>query len=65
MSDTPLARGAWLAARNDALSNVVIIVAGLLTLLYPTAWFDIAAATFIALVNFSAAKEVWEKAEEV
>ena len=62
-SDTPLARGAWLAARNDALSNVIIIIAGLLTFIYPTAWFDIAAATFIAVVNLSAAKEVWEKAE--
>lgn len=61
-ADTPLAAGAWLAARNDALGNVVIIVAGLLTWVYPTAWFDIAAAAVIAVVNFSAAREVWEKA---
>ncbi|EEI17644.1 cation transporter [Corynebacterium lipophiloflavum] len=57
-----LATGAWLAARNDALSNLLIIAAGLLTLVYATAWFDIVVGCVIALLNFSAAKEVWEEA---
>ena len=59
-----LAKGAWLAARNDALGNVLIIVAGLLTFVWPTAWFDIVVGVIIAAVNFSAAKEVWEASRE-
>ncbi|MCT2287851.1 cation transporter [Corynebacterium sanguinis] len=58
-----LATGAWLAARNDALSNVLIIIAGLLTFVYATAWFDIAVGLIIAVLNLSAAKEVWEEAD--
>ena len=59
-----LATGAWLAARNDALANVLIIVAGLLTFVWHTAWFDIIVGAIIAAVNFSAAKEVWEASRE-
>lgn len=59
-----LATGAWLAARNDALANVLIIVAGLLTFVWSTAWFDIVVGAIIAIVNLSAAKEVWEASRE-
>ena len=59
-----LAKGAWLAARNDALANVLIIVAGLLTFVWPTAWFDIVVGAIIAAINLSAAKEVWEESRE-
>lgn len=59
-----LATGAWLAARNDALANVLIIVAGLLTFVWATAWFDIIVGAIIAVVNLSAAKEVWEESRE-
>lgn len=59
-----LTTGAWLAARNDALANVLIIVAGLLTFRWPTAWFDIAAGVVIAAVNITAFKEVWEASRE-
>lgn len=59
-----LATGAWLAARNDALANILIIVAGLLTFVWSTAWFDIIVGAIIALVNLSAAKEVWEESRE-
>lgn len=59
-----LATGAWLAARNDALANVLIILAGLLTFVWPTAWFDIVVGAIIAVVNLSAAKEVWEESRE-
>lgn len=59
-----LATGAWLAARNDALANVLIIVAGLLTFAWATAWFDIIVGAIIAAVNLSAAKEVWEESRE-
>ena len=59
-----LATGAWLAARNDALANVLIIVAGLLTFVWATAWFDIIVGAIIAAVNLSAAKKVWEESRE-
>ena len=59
-----LATGAWLAARNDALANILIIIAGLLTFVWATAWFDIIVGAIIAAVNLSAAKEVWEEARE-
>lgn len=62
--ESSLATGAWLAARNDALANVLIIVAGLLTFVWPTAWFDIVVGAIIAAINLSAAKEVWEKSRE-
>lgn len=60
-SGTALASGAWLAARNDALANLLIIAVGLGTLVWATAWLDIAAGLIIAALNFSAAKEVWEQ----
>lgn len=59
-----LATGAWLAARNDALANVLIIVAGLLTFVWETAWFDLVVGAIIAAINLSAAKEVWEASRE-
>lgn len=61
-SAASLTRGAWLAARNDALANLLIIGAGIATLLYATAWFDVIVGLIIAAINFSAAKEVWEAA---
>lgn len=57
-----LVRGAWLAARNDALANILIILAGLATFLVSTAWFDIVAGLIISYINFTASKEVWEAA---
>lgn len=59
-----LTTGAWLAARNDALANILIIVAGLLTFVWATAWFDIVVGAIIAIINLSAAKEVWEESRE-
>ena len=59
-----LATGAWLAARNDALANLLIIAAGLLTFVWETAWFDIVVGAIIAVINLSAAKEVWEASRE-
>lgn len=61
-SSASLTRGAWLAARNDALANVLIIAAGVATMLYATAWFDVIVGLIISAINFTAAKEVWEAA---
>lgn len=58
-------RGAFLSARNDALANVAIILAGLVTaFLWRTAWPDVLVGLGIAALNADAAREVWEAARE-
>lgn len=57
-----LTKAAFLSARNDALANVAIIGAGLVTELYPSVWPDVVVGLGIACMNVDAAKEVWEAA---
>ncbi len=57
-----LAVGAWLAARNDALANVAIIIAGLISIPMRSAWPDIIVGLGICLLNLDAAREVWAAA---
>ncbi|QBM75938.1 cation transporter [Sphingomonas sp. AAP5] len=58
-----LTRAAFLSARNDALANVGIIVAGLVTAtLWRSAWPDLIVGLYIALMNADAAREVWKAA---
>ncbi|WP_081314465.1 cation transporter [Cutibacterium avidum] len=57
-----LVRGAWLAARNDVLGNVLILVAGLITTVWFTVWPDVVVGLVMAVINATAAKEVWEQA---
>lgn len=60
-----LTRAAFLSARNDALANVCIIGAGLVTAsLWHSAWPDLLVGLAIAAMNVDAAKEVWEAARE-
>ena len=60
-----LTRAAFLSARNDAVANVAIIGAGLVTaFLWPSAWPDIVVGLGIAVMNIGAAREVWEAARE-
>lgn len=55
-----LTKAAILSARNDALANVVIIAAGLLTFyLRQSAWPDLIIGLGIAALNADAAREVW------
>lgn len=54
---------AFLAARNDVLVNVAIIVMGLITAATLSGWPDIVLGAIIVVLNVSAAKEVWEAAE--
>jgi len=57
-----LTRAAFLSARNDALANVAIIVAGLVTgFIWPSAWPDLIVGLGIAAMNADAAREVWER----
>ena len=57
-----LVRGAWLAARNDVLANVLMIAAGALTLVWASVWPDVVVGAVMALVNLRAAGEVLEQA---
>jgi Co/Zn/Cd efflux system component len=57
-----LARAAFLSARNDALANVAIIGAGLVTALHPSIWPDVVVGLGIAWLNLDAAREVWARA---
>jgi Co/Zn/Cd efflux system component len=57
-----LTRAAFLSARNDALANVAIIGAGLLTAVHPSIWPDVIVGLAIAAMNLDAAHEVWEAA---
>lgn len=58
-----LTRAAFLSARNDALANIAIIAAGLVTaFLWTSAWPDLIVGLGIALLNAGAALEVWQAA---
>ncbi len=58
-----LTRAAFLSARNDALANVAIIGAGLVTAwLWASAWPDLIVGMGIAILNADAAREVWSAA---
>lgn len=60
-----LTKAAWLAARNDVIVNLAIIAMGILTLfVVPNGWPDLVLGLFIVALNFRAAREVWEIAEE-
>ena len=58
-----LARAAFLSARNDAIANVAIIAAGLVTaFVWVSGWPDLIVGLAIAALNADAAHEVWEAA---
>ena len=57
-----LTRAAFLSARNDALANVAIIGAGLITVYVRSAWPDLIVGLGIALINMDAAREVYTTA---
>jgi Co/Zn/Cd efflux system component len=58
-----LTRAAFLSARNDALANIAIIGAGIVTgFFWSTAWPDLIVGLWIALMNADAAREVWTAA---
>jgi Co/Zn/Cd efflux system component len=58
-----LTRAAFLSARNDALANVAIIAAGLVTAaLWRAIWPDLLVGIGIAAMNADAARDVWRAA---
>jgi Co/Zn/Cd efflux system component len=59
-----LTRAAFLSARNDALANVAIIAAGVVTSFTNSGWPDLIVGLGIAAINADAAREVWTTARE-
>jgi len=59
-----LSRAAFLSARNDAIANVAIIAAGLVTIVVRNAWPDLLVGLGIGAMNLDAAREVFEAAGE-
>lgn len=57
-----LTSAAYLSARNDALANLGIIAAGLLTAYAPSVWPDLVVGLAIAAMNLDSAAEVWHAA---
>ena len=59
-----LSKAAFLSARNDAVANVAIVVAGAVTALVGSAWPDLVVGVAIAALNAGAAHEVWQAARQ-
>jgi Co/Zn/Cd efflux system component len=60
-----LTKATFLSARNDAIANIAIIAAGLVTaFLWRSAWPDLIVGLAIAVMNADAAREIWKAARE-
>jgi Co/Zn/Cd efflux system component len=59
-----LTRAAFLSARNDAIANIAIIVAGCLTALTGSAWPDLTVGLGIFLMNLDASRQVYGAARQ-
>lgn len=57
-----LSKAAFLSARNDALANLAIIGAALVTVYIRSIWPDVVVGLGIAAMNADAAREVWTAA---
>src|SRR5258708_33303962 len=54
-----LTHAAFLSARNDALANIAIVAAGLITVFIPSSWPDLIVGLGIAVMNADAARAVF------
>jgi len=54
---------AYLSARNDALSNLAIITAGVITLFWLSPVPDLVTGITIGMLNADAALKVWRSSE--
>ena len=59
-----LTKAAFLSARNDAIANITIIIAGIITIFYPSIWPDILVGLFIAYIRTESAIEIYIKARK-
>ena len=59
-----LTKAAFLSARNDAIANITIIIAGIITIFHPSVWPDILVGLFIAYIRTESAFEIFKKARD-
>ncbi|MFZ9715815.1 MAG: cation transporter, partial [Pelagibacteraceae bacterium] len=59
-----LVKAAYFSARNDALANVAIIGASIISLFWVSAWPDLIVGLGILLLNLDSAKEVLQAARK-
>jgi Co/Zn/Cd efflux system component len=59
-----LTRAAFLSARNDALANIAIIAAGLITAIAPSVWPDLVVGVGIFVMNLDASRQVYGAARD-
>ena len=59
-----LTKAAFLSARNDAIANITIIIAGIITIFHPSIWPDILVGLFIAYIRTESALEIFIKARD-
>ena len=59
-----LTKAAFLSARNDAIANITIIIAGIITIFHPSIWPDILVGVFIAYIRTESALEIFKKARD-
>lgn len=59
-----LTKAAFLAARNDVIANAAIIAMAFVTLATRSGWADIILGLFLVILNFGAAREVWQAANQ-
>ena len=59
-NDESLTKAAFFSARNDVLSNLIIITAGLTIMIYPSIWPDLIAGIIVFSINFDAAYKVYK-----
>jgi Co/Zn/Cd efflux system component len=59
-----LTKAAFLSARNDAIANIGIIAAGIVTVFTRSLWPDVIVGLAIAAMNADAARAVWRAARD-
>jgi Co/Zn/Cd efflux system component len=59
-----LTRGAFLSARNDAIANIAIIAAGVITAYTHSGWPDLIVGLGIIAINADSARDVWSAARD-
>lgn len=57
-------KSVWLCSRNDAINNVMIIIAGILVAKFNSKWPDLAVATMMGFLTISSAIEVLKEARK-
>jgi Co/Zn/Cd efflux system component len=59
-----LSKAAFLSSRNDAIANLAILFAALVSAIWPSFWPDLVVGLGIALINLDSAKEILESVRD-